>query len=242
MDFWRTVLVLVRRWYITVPAFFVTLGMAGAAYSVVPVQYQSVSVLVLTTPLSGGTETAHSTTPNSLTNPLLNFDQSLALTASIVIQEMNSLETAKNLGVTPGGSVTYQVTNGSTNPELPRVGTVLVRAGNRLERRPGARHHPEGLRDGCPDPRRGPARGERSRLHPYRRAGRRPGNGGPTLDRQSDADGGSRVCLRESREPGRRLRLREHGDPSSASPRGDGGWQRGGARPRSRPSGRREDG
>ena len=125
MDFWRTVLVLVRRWYITVPAFFATLGVAFAAYSVVPLQYQSVSVLVLTTPLTGGTEATHATTPNSLTNPLLNFDQSLALTASIVIQQMNTLETAHALGVAPGGSTAYLVTNGSTNPELLETGPFL---------------------------------------------------------------------------------------------------------------------
>ena len=56
MDFWRTVLVLFRRWYITVPAFVATLGLAGAAYSAVPIQYESGSVLVLTTPLTGGTQ------------------------------------------------------------------------------------------------------------------------------------------------------------------------------------------
>ena len=33
MDVWRTVLVLLRRWYITVPAFVGTLALAGAAYS-----------------------------------------------------------------------------------------------------------------------------------------------------------------------------------------------------------------
>ena len=125
MDFWRTVLVLFRRWYITVPAFFATLGLSFAAYSVVPLQYQSVSVLVLTTPLSGGTEATHTTSPNSLTNPLLSFDQSLALTASIVIQQMNSLGTAQALGVAPGDTTTYQVTNGSTNPELLETGPFL---------------------------------------------------------------------------------------------------------------------
>ncbi len=41
MDFWRTVVVLFRRWYITMPAFFATLGLAAAAYSVVPVEYES---------------------------------------------------------------------------------------------------------------------------------------------------------------------------------------------------------
>jgi hypothetical protein len=125
MDFWRTVMVLLRRWYITVPAFFVTLGIAGAAYSIVPVQYQSGSVLVLTTPLTGGTEATHAKSPNSLTNPLLNFDRSLALTASIVIQQMNSPETAVSLGITPGGTTSYQITNGSTNPELLESGPFL---------------------------------------------------------------------------------------------------------------------
>ena len=74
MDFWRTVAVLFRRWYITVPAFVATLGLASAASSVVPIQYQSVSVLVLTTPLSGGTETTQPNHPNPLSNPLMNFD------------------------------------------------------------------------------------------------------------------------------------------------------------------------
>lgn len=54
MDFWRTVMVLLRRWYITVPAFFATLFLAAAGASLVPLQYQSTSILVLTTPLSAG--------------------------------------------------------------------------------------------------------------------------------------------------------------------------------------------
>jgi hypothetical protein len=117
MDFWRTVVVLFRRWYITVPAFVLTLVVAGAAYSVVPVQYQSDGVLVLTTPLSGGTE---STVPNQkqpIINPLMNFGNSLALTASLVIQALASSEAASSLGVTPGDTTTYAVDNGSTNPE-----------------------------------------------------------------------------------------------------------------------------
>lgn len=125
MDFWRTVLVLFRRWYITVPAFVATLGLAGAAYSVVPVEYQSVGVLVLTTPLSGGTESTDAQHPNPVINPLMNFDQSLALTASIVIQQLNTPESAASLGVTPGDTTTYLVTNGSTNPELLQSGPFI---------------------------------------------------------------------------------------------------------------------
>ncbi len=122
MDFWRTVMVLFRRWYITLPAFVMTLGVAAAASSSVPLEYQSVSVLVLTTPLSGGTESTQPAHPNPLTNPLVNFDQSLALTASIVIQQLNSTETALSLHVKPGDPVGYEVNNGSTNPELLQSG------------------------------------------------------------------------------------------------------------------------
>ncbi len=125
MDFWRTVLVLFRRWYITVPAFVLTLFAAGAAASVVPVQYESGATLVLTTPLTGGTETTNPDAPTAYTNPLLSFDQSLALSASIVIQQMNSMETARALGVTPGGTTTYEVNNGTTNPELLQSGPLL---------------------------------------------------------------------------------------------------------------------
>jgi hypothetical protein len=125
MDFWRTVLVICRRWYISVPAFFATLVLAGAAYSAVPLQYQSGSVLVLTTPLAGGTQPTHEPNPRALTNPLLTFDRSLALTASIVIQQLNSSESAFTMGVVPGGTTAYQVTNGSTNPELLETGPFL---------------------------------------------------------------------------------------------------------------------
>jgi hypothetical protein len=130
MDFWRTVGVLFRRWYITVPAFCASLALAAAAYSVVPVTYQSGSILVLTTPLAGGTETTRTDVPGTLTNPLLNFDRSLSLTAAIVIQQMNSLETASELGVSIGSPVSYQVTNGSTNPELLESGPFLFVQGS----------------------------------------------------------------------------------------------------------------
>lgn len=122
MDLWRTVLVLFRRWYVTVPAFLASLGLAAAAYAVIPREYQSSSVLVLTSPLAGGTTT---TQPTAMTNPLLAFDRSLNLTAAIVIQQMNSPETLAALGMAPGGATSYQVTNGSSNPELLESGPFI---------------------------------------------------------------------------------------------------------------------
>lgn len=125
MDFWRTLVVLVRRWYITVPAFIATLGIAAVAYSAVPVTYESGSVLVLTTPVAGGTAAADRHHPNALTNPMMDFSQSLALTASIVIQKVSSPESARVVGIGPGSTATYQVNNGSSNPELLQAGPFI---------------------------------------------------------------------------------------------------------------------
>lgn len=125
MDFWASVVILFRRWYITVPAFLAALGVSAAAYFMVPQQFQSDSILVLTTPLSGGTKATNRDIPNSVTNPMMNFDRSLALAASIVIQLMNTSETASSLGVTPGGSTHYAVGNGSSNPELLETGPFI---------------------------------------------------------------------------------------------------------------------
>jgi hypothetical protein len=127
MDFWRTVVVLFKRWYITVPAFVLTLLVAGAAYSAAPIQYESTSVVALTSPLSGGTKTTNlpPNAPASLTNPLLNFEHSLALTASIVIEQLNSSATTSSLGITPGSSTTCEINNGTTNPELLESGPLI---------------------------------------------------------------------------------------------------------------------
>jgi hypothetical protein len=122
MDFWQTVMVLFRRWYITVPAFLAALGVAGLVYTSVPTQYVSTSVLVLTAPRTGPTEEIDAEHPNAITNPLLNFEQGLSLSASILIQSLTTPDTAESLGLAPNGGTSYEVTNGSTNPELLESG------------------------------------------------------------------------------------------------------------------------
>jgi hypothetical protein len=129
MDFWQTMLVLARRWYVTVPATLASLGLCAMAYLTVPVQYESMSILVLTTPLTGGTTSSDPDAEKMITNPMLSFDRSLALSASLVIQEMSSPETVSSLGVQPGGTTGYIVTNGSTNPELMVSGPFLFVTG-----------------------------------------------------------------------------------------------------------------
>lgn len=128
MDFWGTIFLLFRRWYVALPGFMLSLGAAAAVYSSAPAYYVSNGVVVLTTPATGASlsDPSH---PNPLTNPLLNFDNGLNYSATILIQSMSTPEVAQDLGVGPGGDTSLEVTNGSTNPELLEHGPfVFVQA------------------------------------------------------------------------------------------------------------------
>jgi capsular polysaccharide biosynthesis protein len=117
MDFWQTLLVLFRRWYVALPAFLIAVGAAVGIYITIPVTYTSTAVLVLDQPLAGGSLPALPTDKGTVTNPLLNFDQGLNNAAAIIIQALNTPEVALALGASPTGDPSYKVTNGSTNQQ-----------------------------------------------------------------------------------------------------------------------------
>ncbi|MDQ3402187.1 MAG: hypothetical protein M3548_02180 [Actinomycetota bacterium] len=96
MDFWKTLLVLLKRWYVTLPVFVVSVGAAGAVYASMPMHYESTGVIVLTSPSSGPTSNT-AQLGDVQTNPLLAFESSLAISASIVIQSINTPEVVKEL-------------------------------------------------------------------------------------------------------------------------------------------------
>ncbi|MER6943920.1 hypothetical protein ABT294_07855 [Nonomuraea sp. NPDC000554] len=117
MDFWRTVLVLVRRWYVVVPVFVLSIGVAFAVYQSVPPVYLSNAVIALTTPTTGGSLPYRKDQPNPEINPLLNSDRGLSLAASLLIAALNAPDLATQLGAPPGGAVVLDVNNGTTNVE-----------------------------------------------------------------------------------------------------------------------------
>jgi hypothetical protein len=99
-------------------AFLFTLAATAMVYSSIPKQYVSTAVLVLTMPITGATQALDGSHPYGITNPLMDFDPGLSLTASIEIQSLSAPETVAKLGLTPGGTTSYIVSDGSTNPEL----------------------------------------------------------------------------------------------------------------------------
>lgn len=117
MDFWGTVLVLFRRWYVSVPAFVLSVAAAFGVYATIPTVYVSSAVLVLTTPTTGGTVPANPMIRTALINPMLNFEHGLSVSASMLIAVLGSPDVVRELGAGEGGDTEYQVTNGSSNLE-----------------------------------------------------------------------------------------------------------------------------
>ena len=129
MGSWQVAVLLVRRWYVTLGAFLATVGVAAVAYASLPAQYQTGSVMVVTTSLTGRTAEPASGEPD-LTNPLLNFENDVNLAAAILIEQLNSPELAEALGAPAGGTTTYVVSDGNTNDELLQSGPLLFVQGN----------------------------------------------------------------------------------------------------------------
>src|SRR5690606_28322121 len=125
MDFWGTVLVLFRRWYISVPAFVLAVAAAFGVYATLPTVYVSNAVLVLATPTGRGVVPPDPRIPMPRSNPMLNFEHGLSVSASILIAALGTPETARELGVREGGDTEYQVTNGSSNLESLATGPLV---------------------------------------------------------------------------------------------------------------------
>lgn len=118
MDFWSTLTVLFRRWYVTITAFTLTIAGALGVFAVAPKTFVSTSALVLTLPITGGSLPSDPKFPNPRSNPLVSFDQGLSMTSSILIQALSTPQTAAKVGAPIGGRTALKITSGGTNPEL----------------------------------------------------------------------------------------------------------------------------
>ncbi|MCP2251131.1 hypothetical protein [Lentzea aerocolonigenes] len=123
MDFWGTVRVLRRRWYIALPAVLLTGVLALYVYITVPTRYESSGVLVLTSPAAGG-KYSEKTKPEDVVrvNPLLQFDGSLTTTAQILTQVLGDPKTAEELAGKKS-TATYTANTGPVGGPLLFIST-----------------------------------------------------------------------------------------------------------------------
>ena len=112
MDFWMTIRVLLRRWYIALPVFVVSLGLAGAVFFSVSAQYESTATIVLTSPSTGATVGAAGSSSGEKINPLLAFDGSLTTSAQIVIETLKDPAILKQYENVDGMPAEVAVGNG----------------------------------------------------------------------------------------------------------------------------------
>ena len=101
MDFSEAMRALARRWYVAVPALLLVFAIAFVVTQHTPKQYESTGTVVLTEP-----------DPKHAANPLLIFDGSLNTAASLLIQSLNSPDTAAQLKA-QGGTADYTASDGS---------------------------------------------------------------------------------------------------------------------------------
>jgi hypothetical protein len=106
VDFAKSLMVLLRRWYVALPALVISLGLSAAVYESVPAKYESRGTVMLLSSSSGAS--AGGTAKTGLTNPLLSIDGSLTLTSTALIQVVQSPEVAQDI-YDHGGTAAYTV-------------------------------------------------------------------------------------------------------------------------------------
>jgi len=116
MEFWVTIVGLLRRTRVIIPVLLVAMALGAVAYLGTPNTYTSHATMVLTPTEYGGTESQDPTKPNELTNPMLNFNESLKTSSAILIEAMNTKGVAEQLGAT--GATSMIINDGRTNPDL----------------------------------------------------------------------------------------------------------------------------
>jgi hypothetical protein len=117
VEFWRTILVLLRRRSVALPVLLLPLGVAAATYLVTPIQYRSSETIVLTSSTNGSVLPQDPTSAPPQVNPLRNFD-GMKTAVSILIQVLSTRDVANQLGAVEGGPTTFTVSDGSVIPHL----------------------------------------------------------------------------------------------------------------------------
>lgn len=112
MDFWKTLGVLLRRWYVSVPVFVISLALGGGVFFKTPTQYQSTGTMVLTAPTAGANVAIDPSKATGPGNPLLDFEGSLTITTQLLIQSLSSPDVQQQL--TTEGAASFQAGDGNT--------------------------------------------------------------------------------------------------------------------------------
>ncbi|MEV5893125.1 hypothetical protein [Nonomuraea fuscirosea] len=105
------------------PVVIAAIGLALAAYFLMPSRYVSTASMVLTVPATGGTLETEPQNRPGLTNPLLQFNDALRTTAGILILATNTPDVYAEIGAPENGPTAVTINDGRTNPDLLGIST-----------------------------------------------------------------------------------------------------------------------
>ncbi|MEV0583068.1 hypothetical protein [Nonomuraea sp. NPDC050310] len=94
------------------------LALAAGGFFLVPARYAASASMILVAPPSGGTLSFDPTKPVGLTNPLLQYNDSMRTVSSILILTLNSPAVQRELGIVENGPVKLTVDDGRSNADL----------------------------------------------------------------------------------------------------------------------------
>jgi hypothetical protein len=117
MEFWTTILGLLRRILIGPPLILLSILVGIGVYFAVPAHYTADVSIVLASPVNGGTINSDKS-KQGLTNPFLSFNDALKTGASIVILSMNTQDVWTQLGAPKDGPTEITIDDGRTNPNV----------------------------------------------------------------------------------------------------------------------------
>nr|BFE85739.1 hypothetical protein GCM10020093_083400 [Planobispora longispora] len=118
MAFWKIIFGLLLRRAVGPPLVALSVAVGTLVFFLVPATYSSSAFMVLTTSAKGWTLSQDPTKPNGLSNPLLQFNDGLKTTATILIQSVGAPDVLAELGVKEDGAAEVTVDDGRTNPDI----------------------------------------------------------------------------------------------------------------------------
>jgi hypothetical protein len=125
VDFWGTILVMFRRWYVVLPVLLLGVGGSGAIYAFIPTSYASTAVLMVAAPLNNGEVSKRAVGDRA--NPMLTYyGESLSTTAAMLVQSLSTPQIADEVEAMAGPDAKVQVVNGAGNSELLNTGPYLA--------------------------------------------------------------------------------------------------------------------
>jgi hypothetical protein len=118
VNFWKALLRLLRRKRVGIPAALLAVGVAAAAFALIPVRHTASTIMMVSPPVNGGVVNRNAGNPGGGGNPLLIQTEGLSTAIATLVLALSVEETRAELGAPKDGSTELVVNDGASSPQL----------------------------------------------------------------------------------------------------------------------------